>query len=378
MTSTATMSIPRSTAGPTFAMVLRECRQQARLSQLALASEAQISSRHLSFLETGRSRPSREMALHLGQVLDLSLAQRNRLLEAAGFAAVYGRRELTDPSMAPAQSVIDTYLASLEPNPAIVTDRCWNVLQRNRAAQRLGEAAASMPGVGHREDDNLLLSTVDPGSLRSVILNWRQVAGHLVLRLRRSAPQLRLAMPIEHSSRAAEALAAGELDAAMIATRTPEGTLSCDLFDDEVLFLVGEGHPLASRATLRPKDIAEATLLVPSSTAHDALFARAVFGSRIPRKLRVDRVPVTEAIVELARAGLGIGVLSEWLAGAYVGEGSGLRVLRLRKGPIKRTWRLAYHPELASLAPLLVDGIVGARPASGVTSRPRRIRAARG
>ena len=185
MTSTATMSIPRSTAGPTFAMVLRECRQQARLSQLALASEAQISSRHLSFLETGRSRPSREMALHLGQVLDLSLAQRNRLLEAAGFAAVYGRRELTDPSMAPAQSVIDTYLASLEPNPAIVTDRCWNVLQRNRAAQRLGEAAASMPGVGHREDDNLLLSTVDPGSLRSVILNWRQVAGHLVLRLRR-------------------------------------------------------------------------------------------------------------------------------------------------------------------------------------------------
>ena len=114
MTSTATMSIPRSTAGPTFAMVLRECRQQARLSQLALASEAQISSRHLSFLETGRSRPSREMALHLGQVLDLSLAQRNRLLEAAGFAAVYGRRELTDPSMAPAQSVIDAYLASLE------------------------------------------------------------------------------------------------------------------------------------------------------------------------------------------------------------------------------------------------------------------------
>ena len=132
--------------------------------------------------------------------------------------------------------------------------------------------------------------------------------------------------------------------------------------------------PLATRWP----HIAEATLLVPSSTAHDALFARAVFGSRIPRKLRVDRVPVTEAIVELARAGLGIGVLSEWLAGAYVGEGSGLRVLRLRKGPIKRTWRLAYHPELASLAPLLVDGIVGARPASGVTSRPRRIRAARG
>ena len=210
MTSTATMSIPRSTAGPTFAMVLRECRQQARLSQLALASEAQISSRHLSFLETGRSRPSREMALHLGQVLDLSLAQRNRLLEAAGFAAVYGRRELTDPSMAPAQSVIDTYLASLEPNPAIVTDRCWNVLQRNRAAQRLGEAAASMPGVGHREDDNLLLSTVDPGSLRSVILNWRQVAGHLVLRLRR---ELALAPDPERQALLDQALAFPEVAA---------------------------------------------------------------------------------------------------------------------------------------------------------------------
>jgi len=173
------------TQRPPFASVLRELRTQARLSQLALSSEAEISSRHLSFLETGRARPSREMVLHLGQVLNLPLAQRNRLLDAAGFATVYGQRDLNDPSMASARSVIDTYLASLEPNPAIVTDRCWNVLQRNRAAQALGSAAAMVPGVEHQEEDNLLLSTLDPASLRALIVNWRQVAGHLVLRLRR-------------------------------------------------------------------------------------------------------------------------------------------------------------------------------------------------
>lgn len=170
---------------PPFASVLRELRMQARLSQLALSSEAEISSRHLSFLETGRAKPSREMVLHLGQVLNLQLAQRNRLLDTAGFATVYGHRDLNDSSMAPARSVIDTYLASLEPNPAIVTDRCWNVLQRNRAAQALGAAATFLSGVEHQEEDNLLLSTLDPTSLRGLIVNWRQVAGHLVLRLRR-------------------------------------------------------------------------------------------------------------------------------------------------------------------------------------------------
>jgi len=183
--STLVSTATNKTQRPPFASVLRELRLQARLSQLALSSEAEISSRHLSFLETGRARPSREMVLHLGQVLNLPLAQSNRLLDAAGFAAVYGQCDLSDPSMAPARSVIDTYLTSLEPNPAIVTDRCWNVLQRSQAATALGSAAASLPGIEHREDDNLLLSTLDPNCLRPLIANWRQVAGHLVLRLRR-------------------------------------------------------------------------------------------------------------------------------------------------------------------------------------------------
>ncbi len=170
---------------PPFAGILREFRLQQRLSQLNLASQAEISSRHLSFLETGRSRPSREMVLHLGQVLGLSLEQRNQMLTAAGYAAIYGRRPLLDPAMAPARAVIDAYLASLEPNPALVTDRCWNVLQRNRAAQALADAAAAAAGVRAQAQDNLLLSVVDPEQLRPLIVNWRQVAGHLLLRLRR-------------------------------------------------------------------------------------------------------------------------------------------------------------------------------------------------
>jgi LysR family transcriptional regulator for metE and metH len=199
----------------------------------------------------------------------------------------------------------------------------------------------------------------------------------VVLSLRRSAPDLRIEMPIEHSQRAPDALAAGELDAAMLTSAAPRGALAEELFEDELVFLVSAAHPLAKKAALAPRDVAESTLLVPNARSEDGWFLRQVFGARPPR-VRAERLPVTEAIVELARAGLGVAVLSEWVAAPYLrAPESGLKMLRLAKGPLVRRWRFAYRPELAPAAPLLVDAILGARPIArleppAASAAPRR------
>src|ERR671920_1828054 len=106
-----------STAPP-FGALLREWRQRRRLSQLDLALEAGVSARHLSFVETGRSRPSAEMVLHLAEQLDVPLRERNQLLLAAGFAPVYGQRGLDDPEMGPVREAIEAVLRGHEPHPA--------------------------------------------------------------------------------------------------------------------------------------------------------------------------------------------------------------------------------------------------------------------
>ncbi|MCB1629819.1 MAG: helix-turn-helix transcriptional regulator, partial [Xanthomonadales bacterium] len=107
--------------------LLRDWRERRRLSQLELACEADISSRHLSFVETGRSRPSRRLLLRLGEVLELPLRERNRLLLAAGFAPAFAERTLAEPSMAQASAVLQQVLQAHEPNPALVVDGHWNL-----------------------------------------------------------------------------------------------------------------------------------------------------------------------------------------------------------------------------------------------------------
>lgn len=195
----------------------------------------------------------------------------------------------------------------------------------------------------------------------------------VVLSLRRTASGVRIELPIEHSQRAGEALSAGELDAAMLTSPAPKGVLSQALFEDELVFLVSASHPLAKKAALAPRDVAESTLLVPNARGGDGWFLRQVFGSRRPR-IHAERLPVTEAIVELARAGLGVAVLSEWIAAPYLrGPESDLRILRLEKGPLMRRWRFAYRRDLAALAPLLTDAILGARPVTRLGA-PRHTR----
>src|ERR1700722_15691193 len=117
--------------------LLREWRQRRRMSQLDLACEADISTKHLSFLETGRSTPSRDMVLHLAERLEVPLRARNVLLNAAGFAPVFAERALGDPALAAAREASDVVLAAHEPYPAIAVDRHWVLVAANRAASVL-------------------------------------------------------------------------------------------------------------------------------------------------------------------------------------------------------------------------------------------------
>jgi transcriptional regulator with XRE-family HTH domain len=112
----------RTAERPAFGVLLREWRQRRRVSQLDLAISADVSARHVSFLETGRSRPSREMVLRLAERLDVPLRDRNPLLLAAGFAPSYPRRSLDDPAMTPVRAAVDAILAGYEPYPALVVD----------------------------------------------------------------------------------------------------------------------------------------------------------------------------------------------------------------------------------------------------------------
>src|SRR3954470_17871814 len=121
---------------------LRAWRMRRRLSQMQLANEAGVSARHLSFLETGRSRPSRELVLHLAEHLDVPLRERNTLLVAAGFAPSFRETPLEEAPMTPVRQALDALLRSHEPYPAVVVDRLWNLVASNRPTQLLIEGVA--------------------------------------------------------------------------------------------------------------------------------------------------------------------------------------------------------------------------------------------
>lgn len=127
---------------PAIGDLLRDWRSRRHLSQLALATEARISTRHLSYLETGRARPSRDMVLHLSEHLDVPLRERNVLLAAAGFAPVFPQRGLDDPALGPVMAAVRTLLAAHEPFPALAVDRHWTILAANRAVAPLLDGVA--------------------------------------------------------------------------------------------------------------------------------------------------------------------------------------------------------------------------------------------
>jgi transcriptional regulator with XRE-family HTH domain len=162
--------------------LLRDWRRRRRLSQLDLALEAGVSARHVSFLETGRSRPSREMVLHLSEQLDVPLRDRNQMLLAAGFAPAYAERPLDAPEMAPVREALDRILKGHEPFPAVVVDRWWNL-----AAGNAGVALLTSMVAPHLLEPpvNALRVTLHPEGMAPHIRNLPEWRAHLLDRLRR-------------------------------------------------------------------------------------------------------------------------------------------------------------------------------------------------
>lgn len=165
-------------------ILLRDWRQRRRLSQLELASQAEVSARHLSFVETGRAKPSREMVLHLCEELDVPLRERNALLVAAGFAPVYRQTDLDAPEMAAVREAIQQVLKGHEPYPAVVVDRRWNLVAGNDAIMLFIQDVD--PGL-LEPPMNVLRLTMHPRGLARHIVNFDEYRHHLLARLRREA-----------------------------------------------------------------------------------------------------------------------------------------------------------------------------------------------
>lgn len=193
--------------------LLREWRQRRRLSQLDFAVEAEISSKHLSFLETGRSRPSRDMLLKLTELLEVPLRERNTLLIAAGFAPMFTERKLDDPSLQAAREAMEMVLKGHEPYPAIAIDRHWTLMAANRAVAPLLSSVSTellQPPV------NVLRLSLHPDGLAPRIVNLGQWRTHLFARLRRqidtSADPVLVALLQELSSYPAPAIESGSVE----------------------------------------------------------------------------------------------------------------------------------------------------------------------
>lgn len=172
-----TASLPR----PNVGHLIREWRQRRRLSQLDLACEADISTRHLSYVENGRASPSREMLMHLAERLDVPLRERNMLLTAAGYAPVYRERPLEDPALSAARQAVDLVLKGHEPYPALAIDRHWTMLAHNRTVPLLLEG---IPEALLTPPVNVLRLSLHPQGLAPRIVNLAQWREHLFWRLK--------------------------------------------------------------------------------------------------------------------------------------------------------------------------------------------------
>lgn len=267
-TTTATIAVHRGSVGE----LLRQWRDRRRVSQLELASTAGVSTRHLSFVETGRARPSREMVLRLGEYLEVPLRERNRLLLAAGYAPVYTEISLEAPELAAAREAVRRLLTGHEPFPAVVIDRGWNLLDANTSVAMLLEGVA--PDL-LRPPVNVLRLTLHPRGMAPRIANLGQWRAHLLGRLRR-----------EVAATGDETLAAllEELRGYPCPQRVPEVELPGPGDIAVPLRLHREGGQLSFFSTVAtfgtPLDITLAELSIEAFYPADEATARAVTAAR--------------------------------------------------------------------------------------------------
>jgi transcriptional regulator with XRE-family HTH domain len=222
-------------ATPPIGDLLRSWRERRRMTQMELALAADVSTRHVSFVETGRSQPSREMVLHLAEELAVPLRERNRLLLAAGFAPRYEERALDDPALVHARDAVHQVLTGHEPYPALAIDRRWIMAAANRAVMPMLEGLAPellVPPV------NVLRLSLHPHGLAPRIVNAAEWRAHLLARARRQldlAPDEALRALLDEA--AAYPIAADPIDAPLdqpvgtepvvpLRLRTPIGILS--------------------------------------------------------------------------------------------------------------------------------------------------------
>ncbi|NMO14375.1 LysR family transcriptional regulator [Pyxidicoccus fallax] len=172
-----------------------------------------------------------------------------------------------------------------------------------------------------------------------------------LVNLRKSLPGLELSLAVEHTKAPVPALVAGDIDVALVTSSpVPHAQLEeRHIFTDEVLFIMSSSHPLASRKALTRDDLRETTLLTGQTPPAEAQwFMKQVFGRERPR-LRFEQLPLTEALVDVARAGMGVAVLSEWIARPHLDKG-GLVAKRFASGPLRRSWRIAWRREVGDAA----------------------------
>lgn len=168
-----------------FGQLLKQWRSQRNFSQLDLSVASNVSQRHISFLESGRSNPSRDMVIALSAVLDIPLRQQNKMLTAAGFAAVYSEFDLSDPEVAPIRRALEFTLRQQEPYPALVMDRYWNQIMMNRGAENLIGWLTEKKELPAEIGSNLVKLMLHPQGIKGCVQNWQQIATHLIHRVHR-------------------------------------------------------------------------------------------------------------------------------------------------------------------------------------------------
>ena len=173
-----------------FSAALKYWRGKRGYSQLRLSTESEISQRHISFLESGRSQPSKELILKLGMVLEVPLRQRNAMLLAAGFAPAYQERNLSNPELIAVRQALDFMLRQQAPYPALVVDRLWNLAMLNEPAANMMRWLLDLPKDAVLPTDgsaNVIKLTLDANGLRRYIVNWEEVSADLLLWIQREA-----------------------------------------------------------------------------------------------------------------------------------------------------------------------------------------------